>query len=150
MVGFPPTYCRVVATAVNGDHAYVLLDTGSPGRPYLYGSHCVRAGTEWAESSSGNGGGWSLTDERTSLGLCCVWDDVDPAADLVRIEFDGRIADYPVTNGIYFVIWWNQPSTIEPAVIAIRVRGEWVEHPWLWLLRPDLSARSNETKRSDR
>src|SRR5262245_58436811 len=141
MAGFPPSNCRVVASDVNGDHAYVLLDVGSPGQPYLYGSNCVRSGAEWIEANSGNGGGWSLTDEQTGLGTWCVWDDVPPDADLVRVEFDGRVSEHPVRDGFYFVVWWNQPITIEPAVMAIRVRGEWLEHPWLWLLRPDLRAK---------
>jgi hypothetical protein len=142
MVGFPPKYCRVVASEVNGDHAYVLLDTGSPGRPYLYGVNCVRLGGEWHDSSSGNGPGWSLTDDRTELGVWCVWDDVDPEADLVRVEFKGRVTEYPVTNGIYFALWWNQPVTIGPTVTAIRVHGEWIES-WWWprFLRPDLRAK---------
>jgi len=141
MAGLPPEYCRVVASEANGDCAYVLLDTGSPGQPYLYGVNCVRVGAEWQESSSGNGGGWSLTDERTELGVWCVWDDVEPEADLVRVEFDGRVSEHPVRNGIYFVVWWNQPVSIEPTVMAIRVHGKWIEHPWLQVLRPDLRAK---------
>ena len=29
MVGFPPEFCRPIATRVSGDDAYVLLNTGS-------------------------------------------------------------------------------------------------------------------------
>ena len=30
-------HCRIVATRVDGDQAYVLLDTGTDTHPYLYG-----------------------------------------------------------------------------------------------------------------
>jgi hypothetical protein len=43
MVGFPPKYCRVIASRFHGDHAYVLLNAGSSEQPYLYGVNCRRA-----------------------------------------------------------------------------------------------------------
>ena len=36
MLGLPMKYCRVVASRVNGDDAYVLLNTGSSEQPYLF------------------------------------------------------------------------------------------------------------------
>ena len=36
MSGFPPAYCRVVACAVDGDDAYVVLDAGPAQYAYLY------------------------------------------------------------------------------------------------------------------
>ena len=41
MEGFPKAHCRVVASRMFEDDAYVLLDTGSLGQPYLYGSRCA-------------------------------------------------------------------------------------------------------------
>jgi hypothetical protein len=57
MEGFPPAYCHVVAARVHEDDAYVLLDTGSPGQPYLYGVNCLRQNGRWFDDGSSNGSG---------------------------------------------------------------------------------------------
>jgi hypothetical protein len=59
MDGFPIEHCRVIASRIQDDDAYVLLDTGSQGQPYLYGVNCVRSAGRWHETSSGNGPGWA-------------------------------------------------------------------------------------------
>lgn len=45
--GFPAAHRRVAACAVDGDHAYVLLDTGPAGCPYLYGASVTREEGGW-------------------------------------------------------------------------------------------------------
>src|SRR5437763_11093428 len=54
--GFPAE-CRIVAMRKQGDAAYVLLDTGPAGRPYLYGVNCQRRDGSWSPGASGNGPG---------------------------------------------------------------------------------------------
>jgi len=55
MEGFPKAHCRVVASRTFEDDGYVLLDTGSPGRPYLYASWprvvAIRENAAWKPES---------------------------------------------------------------------------------------------------
>jgi hypothetical protein len=122
--GFPPG-TRVVASAAEGDDAYVLLDTGTDGHAYLYGACVRREGDGWIEGSSGNGPGWSVTDG--DLGTATVWGDDAPAgADLVRASCGGDTREAPVRDGIYFIAWWRVPHTADARVDAFRVAGEWI------------------------
>ncbi|HEY7476487.1 MAG TPA: hypothetical protein VH679_15810 [Vicinamibacterales bacterium] len=127
MEGFPAKYCHVVAIRVNGDEAYVLLDTGPAGRPYLYGVNCGRRGGRWFGGASGNGPSWSLSDERTGLGTLSVWDEAPPAADRVRVEYDGQVIEEPVREGAYLVVFWNRPSDFKHSSVAFRINGEWID-----------------------
>src|SRR5436190_18683578 len=96
MEGFPEAHCHVVASRVFEDEAYVLLDTGSPGQPYLYGSHCYRRHGRWFEAGSGNAYGWAQTDDDPNLGTLSFWGDVPSGVDAVRVEFEGTISEEPV------------------------------------------------------
>ena len=110
MSGFPPVHCRVVASVMHEGDAYVLLDCGSPGQPYLYGVNCVRREGGWSEMSSGNGPGWSLTVPDRGLGTPTLWGDAPADADLVRVNFNGLTSEVPVRNGAYLAVWWRVPS----------------------------------------
>jgi hypothetical protein len=129
MVGFPKKYRRVVATRTEGDDAYVLLDTGPVGRPYLYGVNCFRKDEQWHEGNSGNGGGWSLTDEEAGLGTWSLWNEAPPGADMVRVEFASQVSEHHISGGVYLVVWWRQPVDVQPRVAAIRAKGQWIELP---------------------
>src|SRR5205823_8074012 len=72
--GFPAE-CRIVAMRKQGDAAYVLLDTGPAGRPYLYGVNCQRRDGSWSPGASGNGPGWSQVGADKELGTLTVWGD---------------------------------------------------------------------------
>lgn len=127
MDGFPGTACRVVASAREGDDAYVLLDTGPEGHPYLYGGCVTREDGGWAEGTSGNGPGWSLTDAEHDLGTLTVWGEAPEGAVRVRVGFRGEAREAPVANGVYLVAWWRVPYPDEfPRVEAFRVDGRWV------------------------
>lgn len=135
MSGSPEHYLRVVASRTEGDLAYVLLDTGSVGQPYLYGVNCYRRNDLWYEGSSGNGGGWSATDDEGDRGTWALWDDASAQTDRVQVEFAGERTEHEVRDGAYLVVWFNQPSAIVPRVTALRIGGVWVEQPdWrgLW------------------
>jgi hypothetical protein len=54
MEGFPTAHCRVIASRTFEDDAHVLLDTGSPGQPYLYGS--TASGSKLAQVTDPAGG----------------------------------------------------------------------------------------------
>jgi hypothetical protein len=131
MDGFPTECCRVVASRVDGDNAYVLLDTGSPGQPYLYGVNCKRSNGQWFEGASGNGGGWSLTDVTARVGTWSLWGDAPADVDRVRASFNGELFEEPVLQGAYLFVWWRQPESLgeAPAVTEVRISGKWIERP---------------------
>jgi hypothetical protein len=126
MEGFPKAHCRVVASRVFEDDAYVLLDTGSLGQPYLYGSTCYRRDGQWFEAGSSNGPGWCQTSHDSDLGTLSFWGDAPTGVDMVRVEFDGTICEEPVRHGAYFLIWWRVPEPTErPRIAAIHENGIW-------------------------
>lgn len=121
MAGFPPHHVRVVASRIDGDDAYVLLDTSSSDQPYLYGVNCLRETSGWREGSSGNGGGWSLSDEKHNLGTWALWDDAPRGADFIRVEFDGVTSEHAVHDGLYFVVFFRRPSRPAPRITGFRI-----------------------------
>ncbi len=126
MEGFPRAHCRVLTSRTFEDDAYVLLDTGSPGRPYLYGCTCYRRDGRWFESGSSNGSGWAQTSDDPDLGTLSCWDEVPAGVDAVRIEFDNTIYEEPVRDRAYFLIWWRVPEPAEwPRIVAIQQNGVW-------------------------
>ena len=127
--GFPPEDCRVVAIRSAGDAAYVLLDTHASGRPYLYGVNCVREGTRWFDRASGNGPGWSQTDDDPDLGTLSLWQEAPSGADMARVEFQGNVIDEPVKDGAFLVVWWHVPPPHDwPRVTAFQIDGRWIDH----------------------
>ena len=93
MTGFPDAHCRVVSSRVLADDAYVLLDTGSPGQPYLYGVNCHRKDGQWFEGASSNGPGWEQTAHDPDLGTLSWWGDAPAGADFIRVAFEGTVID---------------------------------------------------------
>jgi hypothetical protein len=137
MEGFPDAHCRVVATLVSGDDAYVLLDTGEPGYPHLYGGCVARENGGWRDGTSSNGPGWTRTGSPDDdLGTLVIWDEAPEGADHVRVSFRGETRVVPVTNGVYLAAWWRLPCPEGefPRVEAFRVRGRW-EPAESWELR---------------
>ena len=128
MVGFPPKYCQPIASRMNGDDAYVLLNTGSREQPYLYGVNCRLENGRWFEGGSSNGPGWAQTGHDPYLGTLSFWDDAPVDADMVRVEFDGRIVEEPVIDRGFLVVWWRVPAPHEwPRVRAFRIAGRWID-----------------------
>jgi len=126
MEGFPRAHCRVVASRTFEDDAYVLLDTGSPGQPYLYGSSCYRRDGRWFEAGSGSAPGWGQTSHDPDLGTLSFWGDAPERIDTVRVEFEGTILEEPARDGAYLLIWWRVPAPTEwPRIVAIRENGAW-------------------------
>jgi hypothetical protein len=111
MEGFPPQYCRVVASRSEGDEAYVLLDTGSPDRPYLYGSSCRRIDGRWFEvSSSKMGGGWEQSSDAPELGTLSLWGQAPQGAVAVRLNMGDEVIEEPITNSVYLIVRFNVPA----------------------------------------
>jgi hypothetical protein len=102
MEGFPPEHCRVAACVVGGDEAYVVLDTGPMGRPYLYGSAVSRGPRGWEAGTSGNGpsAGWTLTDSEHDLGTSYVYDLAPAGADRVRAVLDEDVKEVAVGGAV--------------------------------------------------
>jgi hypothetical protein len=95
MSTFPAEYCSAVATQTQGDNAYVLLNTGPPDRPYLYGVNCHRTDGRWFEGASSNGPGWEQTDHDPDVGTLSCWSDVPMGVDAVRVVFRARLLINP-------------------------------------------------------
>jgi hypothetical protein len=131
MDGFPSQACRVAAALRDGDDAYVLLDTGSPGHPYLYGICVVREERGWVGASSSNGDGWTRTDPERPLGTATAWGEAPRGTDRVRAVFDGDTREAPVAGGVYLVAWWRVPSPAHglPRAESFRIHGRWVPAP---------------------
>lgn len=125
--GFPDDHCRVLASSTNGDEAYVLMDAGSGGHRYLYGSTVIREAGGWTERTSGNGPGWTRTHPELDLGALTAWGDAPAGADRVRVTFRGAVREEPVVDGAYLVVWWNVPCPPAggPEVTAFRRHGRW-------------------------
>ena len=128
LLGFPRDLCRVVACRVHGDHACVLLDTGPPGQPYLYGQHCHRVDGRWQDAGSGNAPGWQRTDEVNAFGVVTFWGEAPPGADAVRTVFRQQRVEEPVVQGAWLAAWWSQPppGAEWPSVEAYRVGALWI------------------------
>lgn len=122
----PGEHSRVVATRVDGDQAYVLLDTGTESHPYLYGVAYTRHEGAWREVSSGNGCGWSATGVDGELGTWSLWDEVAEGIDRVRVDFAGEASEHPVEGRVYLIAWFKRPARPAPVVTAFRVDGKWV------------------------
>jgi hypothetical protein len=128
MVGFPPEHCRVVVSRVNGDDAYVLLNTGSSEQSYFYGVNCCRENGQWFERGSSNGPGWEQAGHVPDVGNLSFWDDAPAGADMVRIEFDGRMFEAPVIDRTFLIVWWRvQAPQNWPRVQAFRIAGQWID-----------------------
>lgn len=131
MDGFPPAHCRVVASATQGDDGIVVLDTGAPGRPYLYAVAVWREAGRWSEGSSSNGLGWTLTDPDNDLGTLAAWDYAPAGADRVRVAFRDEVRELPVADGTYLTAWWRVacPEDDWPRAVEFRVAGVWIPQP---------------------
>jgi hypothetical protein len=129
MEGFPPEHCRVIASRVDGDDAYVLLNTGTPRQPYLYGANCRREGGRWFDGVSGNGPGWAHSSHDPDVGTLSFWGDAPPGAEMVRVDFDGDVIEELVKEDAYLLVWWRvPPPQVWPRVTGFRVLGSWVPH----------------------
>ena len=128
--GFPAEHGRVVASCVEGDDAYVLLDTGPSGEPYLYGVYCSRHDGRWRGDSSANGPGWAQAGPDPVLGTLVLWGAAPEGADRVRVELAGRTTEESVTDIAYLAAWWRVPDPQHdwPTVSAFRIHGEWTSH----------------------
>jgi hypothetical protein len=125
MLGFPPRYCRVVASALHGDHDSVLLDTGSDGNSYFYGGWCRRMEGRWFEGGSSNGGGWE--GDESGNGNLAIWNDASADVEAVRVELNGVRQEVPVQHGVYLAVFWDLPCPEDdwPRVVSVKINGEW-------------------------
>jgi hypothetical protein len=132
MEGFPPAHCRVVASRVSGDYAYVLLNTGSRSQPYLYGANCICEHGRWFEQGSSNSPGWQGADDPPYLGNLSFWGDAPQGAHAVRVIFEDQTVEESVVDGAYLLVWWQVPRPSEwPRVSAFRIDGVWTPQPGL-------------------
>ena len=123
--GFPPQHCRVVASVIDSDDGFVLVDTNPAGGGYLHGVTVFRSADGWEPGSSGNGCGWTHTGD--DLGTFAHWGDAPAGADRVRITWNGATREGPVADGIYLAVWLCIPDDVWPRVTGLRVRGEWMD-----------------------
>jgi hypothetical protein len=99
----PERYARVlgVAYSPSGADAVVLLGTNEPPVLYPYQVLCGRGELGWYEGMSGNGPGWSTTQEEDgpNVGVVTLWDEAPPGVRAAVVSFGGREHDVPVLNG---------------------------------------------------
>ena len=130
MSGFPAEHCRVLASATQGDTAFVVLDTGPAEYRYLYAGTAERVEDGWTDGTGSNGpsSGWTLTDRERGLGVAYVYDEAPTGADRVRAALGADVQETAVINGIYLVTWWRVRSdhVRTPETVAFRVAGKWV------------------------
>lgn len=134
----PEVHCRVVASAVSGDAAYVLLDTGTEANPYPYGVHCYRENRLWYEAGGGNSGGWALLDKERGTGTLAFWEEAAEGADAVRIRYKARTHELPVQEGYFLFVRWHVPSDHVQDIVqalAFRINGTWQPRPFQELRR---------------
>ena len=128
MVGFPPKYCRVIASRTQADDAYVLLNTGSSEQPYLYGVPCRRENGRWFGLNSANAPGWDQADHDPDVGTLSIWDNAPAEADMVRVELQDQIVEEAVIDRAYLVVWWRVPTPQQwPRAVAFRIAGRWID-----------------------
>jgi hypothetical protein len=130
MTGFPEAYCRVAASRVFENDAYVLLSTNTREQPYLYGAVCRRDESgSWSEVSSHNGScGCVPTDHDPDVGIYHFWGNAPEGADAVRVEFQGVTFEEPVAEGVFLFVRFRVPMSSAgdwPRVEAFRVNGTW-------------------------
>ena len=116
---------QVVAIREHGDQGYVLFNN-SADHDFLIGVAYQRTKNGWKQLQLESGSGWSHY--RPDQGTCAVssWGSAPPGADRIRVEFQGAIREDDVTNGVYFLIWWDVPRLApEPFVTAFRINGQW-------------------------
>lgn len=134
MTGFPGAHCRVAASAIDEDDAYVVLDTGPAGYRYLYGLSAVREADGWRDGTGGNGpaAGWVLADAARELGTAYVYGEAPAGATRVRATLGGDVREAAVAGGIYLVTWWRVPGDAPPpALAAFEIGGAWMPAgPW--------------------
>jgi hypothetical protein len=124
--GFPEAHCRAVAAQVYEDDAYVLLDAGSPGEPYLYGADCCRINGRWFELGSSNSSGWHQTADDSDVGTLSLWDEVPEDVEAVRVIFNGSTSEHSASQRAYLAVWWRVPLPVEwPYVAAMKIAGAW-------------------------
>jgi hypothetical protein len=128
MFGFPEKYCRVIASSVDDDWAYVLLDTGSDGRSYFYGGWCRRQNGRWYDAGSSNGSSLTLRSHDPDVGMMAFWDEVPAGVEAVRVEFFGDIQEVKVKDGAFLAMWWRTPASGYPRIDAFRIDGEWIRN----------------------
>ena len=130
MHGFPPEHCRVLALELDADDGFVMLDTGPPGSPYLYGGTVKREASGWSSGIDSNGGGigWTSTELDHDIGVVHMCGEAPEGADAVRASWRGTTRESPVRNGIVLLTWWQEknPQRAYPRVVAYRVGGEWI------------------------
>lgn len=126
MEGFPPKYCRVLASAIEGDDALVVLETGSDDYPYSYTVWCHRSDGRWHERSSSSGEGiqWTGASE-DSPGTGALCGGAVPGADAVVVQWNGIQKEVPVRNGAYVALWQDVLAPENVGVVSFKVNGVW-------------------------
>ena len=129
MPRFPAEQCRVVAVAIEGDDAFVVIDTASADKPQFHGTAVSRDAGRWVAGGSSNAdAGWTRTDVKDDLGVVYLWDTAPLGVTAVHVEWRGLAQDVPVQNGVYLATWWRQYADDEvPTATAFRWGDDWFE-----------------------
>lgn len=104
--GFPPGQADPLFVSRCGDHAAVLLETGSGSHSYPYLTLCRRVDGHWIGAQSSNMPGWYQTED--DAGVVVFWDDAPSDGRGVEIEFKGRRWPAETSGAVVWAVWWDE------------------------------------------
>jgi hypothetical protein len=122
----PEAAARALAVrlAPDGQHAMVLLDTGSDAEVYEYQVLCERKADGRVEPAGGNGPGWTSTttgdDTQPNRGVLTDWGLAPPEAEVALVRFAGGESRHPVAHGYYFFAARDVPADSSEIPMLIR------------------------------
>jgi hypothetical protein len=118
--GYPPGQVHALFVSQHGDHAAVLLETGSGGHSYPYFVLCERKDGSWTGGASGVMPGWYQTED--DAGVVVFWEESEGLSQPIELSFKGQRWPAETKGGVVFAAWWDEldPSNyIEPEWPAI-------------------------------
>jgi hypothetical protein len=121
--GYPPGQATPLMVSQHGDHAAVLLETGSGLHSLPYFTLCRRDGGEWVGVQASNMGGWYQTED--DAGVVVFWDDAEGLPEPIEVEFNGQRWKAETNGTVAWAIWWdelNPANYIDPTWPALARR----------------------------
>ena len=104
--GYPGGVGVPLFVSQHGEHALVLLETGSGDVSYPYFSLCRLVDGEWREVNSANFSGWYQTDD--DAGVVVFWDDAAGLDEPIEVVFKGERWPAQTNGGVFWAVWWDE------------------------------------------
>lgn len=104
--GYPPGATTPLWVSQHGDHAAVLLETGSAGYSLPYFTLCRREDGQWAGVQASNMPGWYQTED--DAGVVVFWDDAEGLPEPIEVEFEGQRWKADTGGVTCWAICWDE------------------------------------------